>query len=690
MSDPDDHRSSGEPAGAAEDGARKEPGSEVGETAPADRDARVEFQISEDLLSVSAKAITPAFGQGRPLSEERLRELLVQDGVFHGVLDEAVAELVETFSRSGDCDSSLVLARGQRAEEGRPGRVEAIDRLEDTAVFPGDAFARLVPTEQPQPGRAVTGAAIPAPPGLPEIEIKAGEHCRVSDDGTQAIATAYGEALLEGARAAVQPGIRVVEGGLVCEVDVFPRRIGDQPFAEADLLGALEAAGILGETMDLETLHARWSEAEITRAPQRGIEAAHGIKPEPGRDGQILFTVDIEDRVGTVDDRGRIDFKEQNRLHRVHKDDQIAALVPHTPGKPGRGVLGQEIPARPGKKVELRLGPGVREEDGGLYANLGGALVAQPPSFDVSNSFRVSGDVDYHSGNITNDSGSVFVEGSVLAGFRITAGGDVEVGHSVEGGTVEAGGAIIVREAIIGKEGSSIRAVKDIRTGYIQNADLTCDGDLTVEREVIQSRIKVTGVLRITGQPGAIVGGEVEADGGIVTTALGSSNGVPTIIRIGRGTRRISLLSDSLNEKMEPLKQIRARLGGGSVAELLDRLSQMIATAEAEYEEVATPALADQIARLKERRTSIRRLLRLHRELEAECRELEERLKEAEKERERQVVNGTPACVEVRGMVFPGVVFMIDGATFPVTKPFSAVRFFYNSLKRRVEARRNF
>ncbi|MEJ2079617.1 MAG: FapA family protein, partial [Acidobacteriota bacterium] len=328
--------------------------------------------------------------------------------------------------------------------------------------------------------------------------------------------------------------------------------------------------------------------------------------------------------------------------------------------------------------------------DGGGFANFGGALVANGAIIDVSNSFRVSGDVDYHSGNISNDSGSVFVEGSLLAGFRVTAGGDVEIGRSIEGGTVDAGGELIVREAIIGKEGSTVRAVKDIRAAYVQNADLMCDGNLLVERELIQSKVKITGMLKLTGQPGAIVGGEIEADAGIVATTLGSSSGSPTMVRIGRGTRRISLLSDALIEKLEPLKQIRARLGASSPDELLNRLSGLIQTAEAEYAEVPTPALSEQISRLKERRASIRKLLRLHKELEQECAELETKLAEAEKEREKQVTNGTPACVEVRGTVFPGVVFMIDGATFPVTKMYSGVRFFYNTLKRRVEARRNF
>ena len=261
-----------------------------------------------------------------------------------------------------------------------------------------------------------------------------------------------------------------------------------------------------------------------------------------------MFTLDIEERVGTLDDRGRIDFKEQNRLHRVHKDDQIAVVLPHTAGKPGLGVSGQEISARPGRPVELRLGPGAREEDGAIVANHGGALVVEGMSIDVSNSFRVSGDVDYHSGNIGNDSGNVFVEGSVLAGFRVTAGGDVEIGRSVEGGTVEAGGTLVVRDAIIGKEGATVRAAKDIHAAYIQNADLVCDGNLMVDRELIQSRVKVSGTLKLTGRPGAIVGGEIEADGGIVTIALGSSTGVPTTVRIGRGTRRISLLTTALNE----------------------------------------------------------------------------------------------------------------------------------------------
>ncbi len=657
-----------------------------------DSDARVELTFSEDLMWVKAHAIHPATGNGRPLSEELLRERLVQEGVFHGIRDEAVSALVEAFQQTGTCDAALILAQGNPPQEGRPGRIELIGDSDIASALPGDVFARLIPTQQPRAGKDVTGSPVAAPSSsLPEVRIQAGEHCRLgNNEGLEAVATAYGKPGVEGERAFVRPGVRVVEGGLTCLLDVLPLRIHGETVNESDLSEALEAVGVQRDMMDLDAIHAAWETAQTTGVPQMDVLAARGVEPQPGRDGQILFTVDIEERVGTLDERGRIDFKEQNRLHRVHKDDQIAVLIANTMGKPGLGVAGQEIPARPGRPVELSLGPGAREEDGGIFANFGGALVAQGTTIDVSNSFRVSGDVDYHSGNISNDSGSVFIEGSVLAGFRVTAGGDVEIGRSIEGGTVEAGGGLIVREAIIGKEGSTVRAVKDIRAAYVQNADLTCDGSLTVERELIQAKVKVTGMLRMTGQPGAIVGGEIEADGGIVTRALGSASGAPTIVRIGRGTRRISLLSNALAEKMEPLKQIRARLGASSEDELIDRLCRLIETAEAEYEEVPTPALSEQIARLKERRTSVRKLLRLHKELETECAELEAQLDEAEKEREKQVTNGTPACVEVHGTVYPGVVFMIDGATFPVTKAYSGVRFFYNTAKRRVEARRNF
>jgi uncharacterized protein (DUF342 family) len=691
MAEPQDHSPGRGPNKAAEDGTPDDFEQKQDQAAVRDSDARVEFTFSEDLMWVRAEAIHPPTGDGRPLSKELLRERLVQEGVSHGVRDEAVAALVETFRQSGTCDSELALAEGDPPEDGRPGRIEIIQDSDIAAALPGDVFARLIPTQQPRAGKDITGAPVAATAdSLPEVHIQAGEHCRLGDGELEAIATSYGKPQVEDERAFVRPGVRVVEGGLACMLDVFPLRINGEAVEESDLIEALEAVGVQRDMMDLDAIHDAWEAAQTTRTPQLNVLAARGIEPQPGRDGEILFTVDIEERVGTLDERGRIDFKEQNRLHRVHKDDQIAVLVANTMGKPGLGVAGQEIPARPGKPVELNLGQGAREEDGGIFANFGGALISQGTTIDVSNSFRVSGDVDYHSGNISNDSGSVYIEGSLLAGFRVSAGGDVEIGRSIEGGTIEAGGELIVREAIIGKEGATVRAVKDIRAAYVQNADLTCDGNLMIERELIQSNVRVTGMLKLTGRPGAIVGGEIEADGGIVTTTLGSASGAPTIVRIGRGTRRISLLSNALNEKLEPLKRIRARLGTSSVDELIDRLCGLIETAEAEYEEVPTPALSDQLTRLKERRASVRKLLRLHKELEAECAELETELAEAEKEREKQVTNGTPACVEVRGTVYPGVVFMIDGATFPVTKKYSGVRFFYNTIKRRVEARRNF
>ena len=98
---------------------------------------------------------------------------------------------------------------------------------------------------------------------------------------------------------------------------------------------------------------------------------------------------------------------------------------------PGKDVYGNELKAKPGKKLRLRPGKNTIVQNNKVWATTDGQISISSNSVHVFPIFEVKGDLDLNTGNI-NFIGNVMVYGNVPSGYEIEAGGDVKIIGLVE------------------------------------------------------------------------------------------------------------------------------------------------------------------------------------------------------------------------------------------------------------------
>ena len=217
----------------------------------------------------------------------------------------------------------------------------------------------------------------------------------------------------------------------------------------------------------------------------------------------------------------------------------LATRRPPVEGTAGMDVLGQTLEPRPLKDPALDPLAGQNTEVRGdsLVATQPGRPTMRGDRIDVLPVYEVAGDLDYSVGNI-EFAGDVVVRGDVKPGFSIVATGSVVVGGMVEHGTIHAGGDITLQGVVGGgqpgeeddEERVELHAGEDLMAQYMQNVSARADGEIKVNREIVNCTLSAT---RVTTSPtGRIVGGNVTATSEISSGSLGSQTGTSTRLSV--------------------------------------------------------------------------------------------------------------------------------------------------------------
>src|SRR5690606_36488112 len=116
----------------------------------------------------------------------------------------------------------------------------------------------------------------------------------------------------------------------------------------------------------------------------------------------------------------------------------------------------------------------------------------------VDDTFICKG-VNVGSGNVNYD-GAVLVNGDVTEKMQIIASGDVTINGFVESAYIQAGGDIIITEGAMGKVNDSateysttLKAKGSIHVQHGQGLDISCNGSVTIGRQLAYSRITCKG-----------------------------------------------------------------------------------------------------------------------------------------------------------------------------------------------------
>ena len=114
----------------------------------------------------------------------------------------------------------------------------------------------------------------------------------------------------------------------------------------------------------------------------------------------------------------------------------------------------------------------------GLYSTIDGMVVrTDRDKINVFPVYEVNGNVDYNIGNI-DFIGTVVIRGNVLPGFKIRAAGDIRVTGGVEAAELEAEGSIDIIAGIVGQNKAFIKAGKNVKSSFIQDATIEVAGEL--------------------------------------------------------------------------------------------------------------------------------------------------------------------------------------------------------------------
>jgi uncharacterized protein len=182
-------------------------------------DATVSLDITDGEMKAVVVLGEPGPG-GADISADYLRSFLQSNGVSHGILEDALAE-VEASPRYG---RPIVVAEGTRAHDGadakvvysfsrerdavtlreKGGRVDFKDISRVENVVAGQLLATKVPAEPGSPGCTITGTSIPASRGK-DNELSVGKNVKLSEDGLTAIAEINGQVLLLAGKVNVEP-----------------------------------------------------------------------------------------------------------------------------------------------------------------------------------------------------------------------------------------------------------------------------------------------------------------------------------------------------------------------------------------------------------------------------------------------------------------------------------------------------
>ncbi|WP_025688974.1 DUF342 domain-containing protein [Paenibacillus zanthoxyli] len=315
------------------------------------------------------------------------------------------------------------------------------------------------------------------------------------------------------------------------------------------------------------------------------VPIALGKAPVNGTDGQVLFSITIDDNDHRPMEKedGKVDFKELIRLSNVRKGQLIATLAPPEPGQPGMAVTGDPIPCKAGKAAHFKVGKNVLLNDDAtlMYAAIDGLIsYTDKGKINVFPVYEVQGDVDYNTGNI-DFVGTVVIRGNVLSGFTVKSEGDIRISGGVEGAELTAKGSIEISGGIIGYNKGLVSAGVNVKVSFIQDGNVTAAEDIIVSQSIMHSNIRAGRNVLCNGAKGLIVGGTVQAGERVVARTIGNTMSTATAIEVG-------VLPELRNEINDLRQQLRLLLDNADkTKKALYLLSQLAASGSLPPDKVA-------------------------------------------------------------------------------------------------------
>jgi len=386
------------------------------------------------------------------------------------------------------------------------------------------------------------------------------------------------------------------------------------------------------------------------------VVVAKGSQPIAGKDGWIEAKIDLTHKNENADDMEKIDFRERNLIVNVSKGDVLAIQHPPTDGTDGTNVANIVVKAKQGKQALLPGGAGtVASEDGStLLAGIDGCYKYADNKMTVTPEFLVSGDVDFHVGNI-DFVGTVRVKGAVKDGFQIIAGEDIVINEVVEGALINSKKDIIIKGGVRGMNKARITAEGNIEIGFVDQAVIKAGKDVIVRNAILHSDVSAgESVIVSGGGKSQIAGGIIQATVEVSCSTLGSEMGTKTEVIVG----------------VSPSVTLRRKELSALFATSQDNLDKIDANLSFFRKLESTQSLDD------DKRALMISVTKSKFQLQSQHKNIVKEMDEIDAMIEKTKAQG---IVRVKGVCYAGVSIIIRGFTYLVKEPFKFCSFAYEA-----------
>lgn len=306
--------------------------------------------------------------------------------------------------------------------------------------------------------------------------------------------------------------------------------------------------------------------------PGKPYIIAKGTLPVKGEDAVVTYLPKPE-RKPVIREDGRADYYDMNFISEISEGSWLGEKILASPGIPGTNVLGEPIPATPGKDAPLKYDSksAYEVEEFGkiiLRSRIAGVLEHGKSGIGVNKHLPISGDVGIETGNIEFD-GSISIKGTIAPGFTVIASGDI----SIEGAEGVSGAKIIksiegdvyIRGGIFGLGQAVVEAGNNIYVKHVNEAILKASNEIHIGSYAIGAQLEAYSIL-LDERKGKIIGGTATAKSVIVTAISGNYLERRTNLTIDTIDRdesyvELQLKAAALKARQEEIVKLQEKLG---------------------------------------------------------------------------------------------------------------------------------
>lgn len=287
---------------------------------------------------------------------------------------------------------------------------------------------------------------------------------------------------------------------------------------------------------------------------------ARGTQPIDGKDGTITDYFPRENKVEyEEDEKGFVDFKNQNLFRRIKKNEIICGITLPEKGLDGHNIRGRVVACRRGKAVEIPRGRNTVLADEGtkLISVKDGYISFEHGEFRVEDKLLIKGDVNNTTGNL-DFLGDVIVNGDVCNGFEIRATGNVKVYGMVEDAKITADGDIEIVKGMNGNKSGILEAKGSVRCSFLENCTVSAEGMVTAG-SIVNCMVYSNDSVRVANGKGIIIGGTIMALRVVEAKRIGNQSNGENRIVLGYTKNRDSSMDElkkTLKETQKTLSQI--------------------------------------------------------------------------------------------------------------------------------------